>query len=268
MPDYGTLYDEGVMTGPDGSFFAGQADDPFFADLRVFDLLYGGDLSEINDDTLEGFNVNALALQVPKSALAKGGDDAKNPIVGIWSTAQRQTPGGKQVQVSRLGMPLVNEVVIPVGLKDKWNASKPKADGQFLPYVTDPELARLIEAVYAIPAPDTPRNDLVSVFLTGVDGLNMPDNVVPSEQLRLNMSIPPCTSGCSRLGVIGNDNAGFPNGRRLGDDVLDISLQVVEGVLVGQDTGLGDGVDVNDRTFRSAFPYLALPHSGSDSSPH
>src|SRR6186713_558934 len=108
MPDYGTLYDEGVMTGPDGSFFAGQADDPFFADLRVFDLLYGGDLSEINDDTLEGFNVNALALQVPKSALAKGGDDAKNPIVGIWSTAQRQTPGGKQVQVSRLGMPLVN----------------------------------------------------------------------------------------------------------------------------------------------------------------
>ena len=94
MPDYGTLYDEGVMTGPDGSFFAGQADDPFFADLRVFDLLYGGDLSEINDDTLEGFNVNALALQVPKSALAKGGDDAKNPIVGIWSTAQRQTHPG------------------------------------------------------------------------------------------------------------------------------------------------------------------------------
>jgi Domain of unknown function (DUF4331) len=129
-------------------------------------------------------------------------------------------------------------------------------------------LARLIEAVYAILAPDTPRNDLVSVFLTGVDGLNMPDNVVPSEQLRLNMSIAPCTSGCSRLGVIGNDNAGFPNGRRLGDDVLDISLQVVEGVLVGQDTGLGDGVDLNDRTFRSSFPYLALPHSGSDSSPH
>jgi hypothetical protein len=165
-------------------------------------------------------------------------------------------------------MPLVNEVVIPAGKKDAWNASKPTGDGQFLSYVTDPEVARLIEAVYAIPAPATPRDDLVSVFLTGVDGLNMPDNVVPSEELRLNMSIAPCTSACSTLGVIDGDNAGYPNGRRLGDDVLDISLQVVEGVLVGQDTGLGDGVDLNDRTFRSAFPYLALPHSGSDPSPH
>jgi hypothetical protein len=165
-------------------------------------------------------------------------------------------------------MPLVNEVVIPAGKKDAWNASKPSDDGQFLSYVTDPEVARLIDAVYDIPAPTTPRDDLVSVFLTGVQGLNQPTNVVPSEELRLNMSIDPCMSGCSTLGVIGGDNAGFPNGRRLSDDVLDVALQVVEGVLVGQDTGLGDGVDANDRTFGNSFPYEALPQSGSDHDPH
>ena len=268
MPDYGSLRDEGIKETTAGSFFAGQSDDPFFADLRVFNLLYGGDLSEVNDDTLEGFNVNALALQVPNDRLAKGSNAEKNPIIGIWSTAQRKAPGGGWVQVSRLGMPLVNEVVIPVGDKDKWNASKPQNDGQFLSYVTDPEVARLIEAVYGIDAPATPRNDLVSVFLTGVEGLNMPANVTPSEQLRLNMSIPPCDEDCSDLGVIGGDNAGYPNGRRLGDDVLDISLQVVEGVLVGQDTDLGDGVDENDRDFGNDFPYIPLPHSGSDPSPH
>jgi len=157
----------------------------------------------------------------------------------------------------------VNEVVIPAGKKDLWNASKPANDAQFLPYVQDPEVARLIQSVYGIPAPATPRNDLVSVFLTGVQGLNKPPNVVPSEELRLNMSIPPCTTGCSTLGVIGGDNAGFPNGRRLTDDVLDISLQAIEGVLVGQSTGLGDGVDANDESFGHSFPYLALPHSGS-----
>jgi hypothetical protein len=268
MPDYADLRHQGIAKNGDSKYFAGQADDPFFADLRVFDLLYGGDLSETGDDTLAGFNVNALALQVPKARLAKNGNADNNPIVGMWSTASRRAPGGDWVQVSRLGMPLVNEVVIPVGKKDKWNRSKPSDDGEFLPYVTDPELAHLIEAVYGIPAPSTPRNDLVSVFLTGVDGLNQPTHVTPSEQLRLNMSIEPCMSGCSRLGVIGGDNAGFPNGRRLSDDVLDVALQVVEGVLVGQDTGLGDGVNTNDDSFGSAFPYLALPESGSDHDPH
>lgn len=263
MPNYTTLRNQGIVDTTDGSFFAGQADDPFFADLRVFNLLYGADLSETGDDTLAEYNVNTFALQVPKAKLAKGGNEDANPIVGIWSTASRRAPGGSWVQVSRLGMPLVNEVVIPAGKKDAWNASKPTSDGQFLSYVTDPEVARLIEAVYGIPAPATPRNDLVSVFLTGVDGLNMPDGVVPSEELRLNMSIDPCTSGCSTLGVIGGDTAGFPNGRRLSDDVLDVALQVVEGVLVHQDTGLGDGVDANDRSFSGSFPYLALPHSGS-----
>jgi hypothetical protein len=263
MPDYSDLRNEGIVSAGNSKVFAGQADDPFFADLRVFDLLYGGNLSETGNDTLEGYNVNALALQVPKAQLAKGGDADGNPIVGIWSTASRRAPGGNWVQVSRLGNPLVNEVVIPSGKKDTWNASKPSDDGQFLPYVQDPEVARLIQSIYGIQAPATPRNDLVSVFLTGVKGLNKPPHVVPAEELRLNMSIPPCASGCSTLGVIGGDNAGFPDGRRLSDDVLDISLQAVEGVLVGQSTGLGDGVDANDESFGHSFPYLSLPHSGS-----
>ena len=264
MPDYSDLRSEGIVSTGKSKAFAGQADDPFFADLRVFNLLYGGDLSETGNDTLGGYNVNALALQVPKDRLAAHGDAGSNPIVGIWSTASRRAPGGHWVQVSRLGNPLVNEVVIPSGKKDLWNASKPSDDAQFLPYVQDPEVARLIDAVYGIPAPATPRDDLVSVFLTGVQGLNKPPHVVPSEELRLNMSIAPCTSGCSTLGVIGGDNAGFPNGRRLSDDVLDASLQVVEGVLVGQDTGLGDGVDANEVSFGHSFPYLAMPHSGSN----
>jgi len=268
MPDYSSLRDEGIVSSGASKVFAGQADDPFFADLRVFNLLYGGNLSETGNDTLGGYNVNALALQVPKARLAKNGNADANPIVGIWSTASRRAPGGKWVQVSRLGNPLVNEVVIPAGKKDLWNASRPADDAQFLPYVQDPEVARLIQSVYGIPAPATPRNDLVSVFLTGVQGLNKPPNVVPSEELRLNMSIPPCTTGCSTLGVIGGDNAGFPNGRRLTDDVLDISLQAIEGVLVGQSTGLGDGVDANDESFGHSFPYVADPHDGSDTSPH
>jgi len=114
-----------------------------------------------------------------------------------------------------------------------------------------------------IKAPATPRNDLVSVFLTGVDGLNKPPNVKPSEQLRLNMSIAPVAVG-NRLGVIGGDKAGFPNGRRLSDDIVDITLQVAEGFLSGQKTGLGDGVDANDVAFGASFPYLALPHTGSE----
>ena len=284
MPDYGVLRNEGIRSfGDGGKAWAGQADDPFFLDLRVFDLLYGGNLSEAGDDTLAGFNVNALAMQVPKANLARGGDASANPIVGIWSTASRRstrvtskagshTYSKKWVQVSRLGNPLVNEVVIPVGQKDKWNGSAPTADGQFLPYVTDPEVPKLMELIYGIEAPATPRNDLVAVFLTGVEGLNQPPNVTASEQLRLNMSIAPCTAAdCeaySPLGVIGGDVAGFPNGRRLRDDVIDIALQVVEGELVGSPNDLADGVNANDVDFTSSFPYVAIPHSGSNAGPH
>ena len=293
MPSYNTnLFDAGTVrfgNGPSNTW-VGQSDDAFFLDLRVFDLLYGTDLSEVGDDTLAGFNVNTLALQVPKDDLAAGGDADAKPIVGIWSTTSRkslriQEPDGSTgergrfVQVSRLGMPLVNEVVIPVGLKDYFNGSKPTADGAALPLVQDPELPHLLNGIYGTAVPDSDpdkagiqRADLISVFLTGVEDLNQPAGVTPSEMLRLNMSIPPCSTTCSPFGVLGGDTAGFPNGRRLADDVIDISLRVVLGVLLEQNKPLsgtiGDGVNANDVAFNDAFPYVAYPHAGSDANPH
>ena len=290
MPDYAALRNEAItpLTTPYGAglTYAGQADDPFFLDLRVFDLLYGGNFGETGQDTLNGFNTNTIAIQLPKNALAIGNNAARNPVIGVWSTTERRTtrvlagtdtfataPGtttesGEFAQVSRLGNPLVNEVVIPVGQKDKFNNSTPAKDGQFLDFVTKPELPKLVEAVYGVKAPAEPRNDLVAVFLTGVDGLNTPalnqdkGTLAPSEVLRLNMSIAP-TASPNRLGVIGGDTQGFPNGRRLADDVIDIALQVVEGELVGNANDLGDAVHVNDKGFGTTFPYVALPHSGS-----
>jgi hypothetical protein len=293
MPDYEGLRDEAIYTmGSDGSrAFAGQADDSFYLDLRVFDLVYGAPtFSEVGTDTLAGFSVNSVALRVPKGQVAAGGDGSG--IVGVWSSVQRrsvrvqdseggQSYTGSFVQVSRLGMPLVNEVVIPVGQKDRFNASQPIDDGQFLDFVLEPELPEDVQALYGLAAPDTCgdpntpprcRDDLVQVFLTGIPGLNQPPTVTPSEMIRLNMSVPVCEPGVcatySPLGVIGGDTAGYPNGRRLADDVIDISLQVVEGELVGNPNDLSDGVDVNDVSFSSTFPYLALPQSGSAPAPH
>jgi hypothetical protein len=292
MPAYNDdLFDaavEPVGTGRIRSW-VGQSDDPFFLDLRVFDLLYGGNFSEAGDDTLDGFNVNTFAIQVPKSHLRGSNDD----VIGVWSTAQRpsmrvqgadgsQTFSGKNVQVSRLGMPLVNEVVVPVGAKDYFNASRPKNDAQFLAKVQDPELPRLVNAVYPGAFPNIPdshagtpgiqRADLIQVFLTGIPGLNQPTNVQPSEMLRLNMAIAPCSSACSNLGVIGGDLAGFPNGRRLDDDIVDVALRVTMGVLLpGHDAAadtLGDGVGANDLPFNTEFPYVAYPSAGSDAAPH
>ena len=293
MPNYNSnLFAAATVDfGPAPSFtWAGQSDDAFFLDLRVFDLLYGANLSEVGDDTLAGFNVNTIALQVPKSDLALKGDADANPIVGIWSTTSRRSvqiqnsdgstsSDGKFVQVSRLGMPLVNEVVIPVGLKDYFNSSKPTQDPAALPLVQDPELPHLLNLVYGLDIPDSDPNtagiqraDLISVFLTGVAGLNMPDGVTASEQLRLNMSIDPCSAMCSTLGVIGGDLAGFPNGRRLSDDIIDVSLRVVLGVLLPDHQAIadtiGDGVDANDVPFNGQFPYVAYPASGSDADPH
>jgi hypothetical protein len=171
---------------------------------------------------------------------------------------------GPLVQVSRLGMPLVNEVVVPRGFKDLFNASHPRDDAQFLAGVTDPELAKLFNAVLNFPAPMTDRQDLVQVFLTGVPSLNKPAAVTPAEMLRLNVGIAPATSP-NRLGVLAGDNAGFPNGRRLTDDVVDIELQAVGGVLQkvpGAET-LSQGVPFNDVPFRHEFPYVAAPHSGN-----
>ncbi|MER6142632.1 DUF4331 domain-containing protein [Streptomyces sparsogenes] len=261
MPDYRALRDQAVREVYGGATaFAGQADDPFFADLRVFDLLYGGDLSEVGNDTLGGYNVQSLALQVPSDQLR---ESREQPVIGVWSTTQRANAYGDYTQVSRLGMPLVNEVVNPRKDKDRFNASKPKDDGQFLDNVDDPELAKLIEQIFKLKAPAAPRKDLEQVFLTGVPELNQAPGVKASEMLRLNTSVKP-TAKPKRLGVLDGDNAGFPNGRRLTDDVLDIALQVVEGELLGQKNDLGDAVDANDQRFGGSFPYVGLPNSGSD----
>ncbi|PPK95946.1 uncharacterized protein DUF4331 [Kineococcus xinjiangensis] len=292
MPDYAAVR-AGAVVGVAGGLtsFAGQADDPFFLDLRVFDLLYGGDLSKTGHDTLDGYNVQTIALKVPKSTLALAGDPTANPVIGVVSTTSRQsqrvfpatgsrqapTDSGAYVQVSRLGNPLVNEVIVPVRLKDAFNASRPPGDATFLSLVQNPEVPRLIETIYDVPAPATPRNDLVEVFLTGIsrDG-NGPAAIeadlnahtlnagvttaVPSEQLRLNMAVPP-TADPKRLGVLAGDLAGFPNGRRLVDDVVDIELKVLQGALFGTNTdAFTDGVDANDVPFASTFPYVALPH--------
>ena len=299
MPDYKKLRDEAITkVRGGGKTFAGQADDPFFADLRVFDLLYGGDLSETGVDTLAGYNVNTLALQVPKSELALYKNAKRNPVVGIWSSTSKQSlklgggkakPVGKFAQVSRLGNPLVNEVVLPAGLKDAFNAITPDVDAtipEVVERVTDPELPKLIEGIYKIPAPDGPRNDLVEIFLTGIakhaptlDGSKAPiqadlnsqilnkdvkaKKFVPSEMLRLNTAVEPAAEP-NRLGVLAGDLQGFPNGRRLADDAIDISIQAVEGA--AQDGKLvdalaaGDAVDANEHAFEDKFPYLALPN--------
>jgi hypothetical protein len=166
-------------------------------------------------------------------------------------------------------MPLVNEVVIARADKDKWNQSEPKNDAQFLSYVQNPELAAIIHALFpAVAVPPNPRADLVSVFLTGLSGVNQKGTAC--ETLRLNMAFPPSASP-NRMGLLAGQSDGFPNGRRLGDDVVDIALQVVAGHLVpGFDCSpvgasarsLGDTVCANDKPFLAAFPYLASPHDG------
>lgn len=300
MPNYGALRQESLDSGvgADGTAtFAGQADDPFFLDLRVFDLIYGGDLSEAGNPTLTGLNVNSIAVQLPKSVLADNGLDDSG-VIGVWSTSERQamlainTDGSREasgdwVQTSRLGNPLVNEVVSSIELKDAFNALKPEDDASvagLVDRVNDPELPKLIEAIYGIPAPETPRDDLFAVFLTGIEGLNQPTDPTPSEVLRLNINTE-VTEEPNRLGVLAGDAGGFPNGRRLADDVVDIEIQVLEGALepddfqpaaLSSDAGpqlrsveivdalaAGDAVDTNDVPFETAFPYVALPHAGS-----
>ncbi|GAA0371968.1 DUF4331 domain-containing protein [Microbispora corallina] len=283
MPDYAGLRAQSIRSLPGGGkAFAGQADEAFFADLRVFDLLYGGNLSEVGRDTLKGYNVHSLALQVPKREVALRADARRNPVIGVWSTVDKWSPRG-YVQVSRLGQPLVNEVVVPAGLKDAFNALPPRNDADVpavVKRVTEPEVPRLLEAIYGLKAPKTPRNDLVEIFLTGIAKANGPikadlnsqslnkdaGRLRPSEMLRLNMSIPPAANP-NRLGVLAGDLQGFPNGRRLGDDVVDIALQAMAGA--GQTGKLvdalaaGDKVDQNDKPFTTRFPYIPLPGHAS-----
>jgi hypothetical protein len=294
MPDYASLAKAAVQTLNDGTkVFVGPRDDPFFVDLAaIFDLLtirkppgnQGGGI-----DGLGGFDVMTIALQIPKTRLTSDGQapNADNSVIGIYNSAERPanrtingdgtvSVSGGDMQVSRLGNPLVNEVVIPLKDKDKFNATKPTGDGAFLSYVLNPELAGLLTALYGIPTPPAPRNDLVAVFLTGIPGLNKPANAnqVPCEMLRLNMAIAP-SSQPSRLGILAGDNAGFPNGRRLADDIVDIAERVVAGATPftpdfnkAPNNQLGDGVDSNDLPFLPYFPYVAPPHNPADHQHH
>ena len=308
-PDYPALANAAVYNlGTGGKVFAGPRDDPFFVDIGgIVDLLTLRPVQQLHKvppmassadgvDGLRGYNVHTIAIQVPISQLVAGGEapaaptDA-NAVIGVWATSsrsrvtilsngaiRRQGLGGT-AQVSRLGMPLVNEIVLPLAFKDIFNASEPAGDyplfqsnETFRNRVLDPEVAKLMTALYGISVPPAPRNDLVQVFLTGLPGANQPPDVVPSDMLRLNVAVPVSASP-NRLGAIANDLGGFPNGRRLTDDVVDIALRVVAGVLVpgfnkSPNNALTDGVDSNDETFLSSFPYVALPHQGFDSVPH
>ena len=338
-PDYGTLFHEAVQTiaTDDGDMmvFAGQTDDPFWVDLgSIFDLLslrpqaapvgYESGASE-GVDGLAGFNVHSIAIQVPIAHLLQDASD--NTVLGVWASSSRPTVRvfgagniqsvGDAVQISRLGMPLVNEVVLPLALKDAFNSLKPEQDydvytsnttaGELLAAsVYTPELGTLLNALYGVPMPENQREDLVSIFFTGMvttkeftlhtpngevtvpagTNVNRPSPTLrPAEMLRLNVAEPfrPGVEGslCSpepnyTLGLLGGDVCGFPNGRRLQDDVTEIELLAVAGAaysVLTEDTFdfnpdligvLNDGVDTNDMPFLEEFPYLAMPHQGYD----
>ena len=287
--------------GTPARMFVGQRKDPFVVNLgETFDLInikapateFAANAERAAKDDLAGKNVTSIELEVAASCLTAGGD----PVIGAWTTASMRQArllnpapgtgtgaskeGGAWTQVSRLGMPLVNEVVIGLKDKDRFNHSKPSADGQFADYVTNPTLPALVEILYGsagAKAPTNfPRNDLVAAFLTGVKGLNQPAKVTASEMLRLNTAIAPAAQGAQkRLGVIDGDNAGFPNGRRPGDDVVDIALRVVMGKLCTLNLGCApgdapagglhftDGAYLDDSFFGNAFPYLKTPLAGS-----
>ena len=324
------LYDVSIPgCSGQGRVFVGQRDEPFAVNLgKVFDLVNlvpvegdsapgagdgkgfpGGITQDRANDTIRGANITTLALEVPAACLKGNG----NGVIGAWTSAslrqarilnpkptfsRPEINGGSFTQQSRLSMPLVNELVIGIPDKDRFNASEPKDDGQFATYVTNPTLPALLDVLFRdavnqtlganIPnlAPSNfPRNDLVTAFLTGFKGVNQLAKVTPSEMQRLNTGIPATAAAQqSTFGVAGGDLAGFPNGRRPGDDVVDVALRVVMGALCypipvnGQPTDLGlckpadapvgnvpftDGAPVSAADFDTRFPYLRVPFAGS-----
>ena len=311
LPSYAALAATGVQSlSGGGSVYAGPRDDAFFVDLgSIFDL---GGLRPFNNlhiipldptagvDGVAGFNTNTIAIKVPASQLRI---DSAHPTIGVWASASRKAIktinsegrvqwSGPWVQVSRLGNPLVNEVIIPRHLKDYWNGQAPKNDAQFEKYYLNPELAGLVNALYPATADidTTNRTDLSLILLQGVPGVNN-TGAVKADMLRLNTAIAPCTADsaaddtgkCRRLGVFYDDAAAaanpdlaaFPNGRRLEDDVTDQEIRAVAqgyGAILNSLFGLpnkspnnlvGDGVNSNaDMPFMGSFPYVGLPHQG------
>lgn len=337
-PNYQALHDAAIYDvsegGDDIRIFAGPTDDPFWVDLQVFDLLtlrgqappIGYDNpNNIPIDSLSGLNVHSLVIEVPIDRLKQGSE----PVLGVWAATTRpstriltfggQVHSGPQVQVSRLGMPLVNEAVLPLAHKDAFNSLTPSDDlsvyNLLQVSVENPELGRLLCGLYGVPMPEdsnadcdsefTPgvpasgRSDLFSVFLTGMTladeftintasgpmvlpagfNINQPAGVQPAEMIRVNTGISGtlCSPTPSRLGILGGDACGFPNGRRLTDDVIEIELLAVAGAAYSVldashpfsfDSNLiavlDDSLDGNDVAFQSDFPYLALPQPGED----
>jgi Domain of unknown function (DUF4331) len=251
-----------------GKVFAGQRDDAFFADIgAIFDLVaIRKGFDNGGKDFFAGYAVHTLALQIPISQI-----DTKSHVVGVWTSTERKAAYVRKgklrrgwVQVSRLGNPLVNEVVIPTKLKDRWNRLTPATDRRFSTYYENPILAAVINQLYNVGAPEHNRDDLVQVLLTGVPGLNN-TGTTRADELRINLAIPPKPRGTeNRLGVLGNDLAGFPNGRRLTDDVVDIAERAVAGALKGNNVPLGDGVNADDKATLPVFPYEPDPESGAD----
>jgi len=290
-----------------GRVFVGARKDPFVVNVaEVFDLVNLNPLGAMDQgkDDLAASNISAFVLEVPIKCVAFG-----NKVIGAWTTAemprsrignQSFLPKDKQntegeakgkngqsapdewIQVSRVGAPLVNELVIGLKDKDKFNASEPKDDAQFINYVTNPTLPALLEVLFGdkgVKAPTLfPRADLVQAFLTGIPGVNA--NGAVGEMLRLNVTTPVTpAAGQSNLGVLGKDNAGFPNGRRPGDDVVDIELRVAMGVLLTLDPKTAaaapsgalpftDGAFTDASHYDTTFPYLRPPLTNSSKPTH
>ena len=313
MPNYDNLASQGVYTLSSGiKVFAGTVDDPFYIDLgATFDTLnyrtgaFGtgvpavltdaqdaDDTRNFSSDTVSGFNVNTIAIELPISMLTSTGQlhpagDAR-AVIGTYATTSRPriktlptTPGGQPalstnfVQIQRMGNPLINEVLIGTGDKDKFSMSDPKNDSQFANYFLDPVLARAINAAYAgaVPIPAPPRVDLLPLVTYAAPicpGCTSSQAGPVADLLRLNTGIPPTALvNRKRLGFIAGDNAGFPNGRRVSDDVTDISVRAVVGVLLPAfnafpNNRLGDGVNANDRAYQETFPYVPFANSGRD----
>ncbi len=277
-----------------GMFWAGQTDDPFYADLgAIWDLAQLRTITGANGgqgiDALADFNAQAIVMQLDIPMIVGGeltGADDSRAAVGIWASTYRKSitilppslntyndtlnsknfgvtspiTAGPWVQVSRLGMPLSNEVIILLRDKDRWNRTHPRADKRFEDYYLNSHLAVLLNAVHGTPGATMNRNDLVAIFLTGIPGVNMVadsgQRAVKSDMLRINLAIP---------------DSAFPNGRTMSDDVVDIELSVVglsDGTFEGlQTSGISDGVDANDVPFQDSFPYVPVPHSGFDFDP-
>jgi hypothetical protein len=283
MPNYQQLVDEGTYNLDGGvRIFAGQRDDPFYIDLgAVFDTL---NLRNPGTDMLSGFNVHTIALQVPSTLLT--GDTGTTTLGAYASTSRRKVSvqgngddKGKWVQVQRLANPLVNEVIIGLQDKDRWNATDPKDESRFQQYYLKPRLALALQLVFGANTGCTPfgdascspnppaatdlslgnfnRTDLVNVLLK-----YQPSDTKLSELLRLNLNVAPTPlASQQRLTVLAGDNAGWPNGRRPIDDVTDVAVQVVGGPnYIG--IGAGDGVNANDKALPASFPFIASPWDG------